>query len=258
MKRKFNNYRFVRRQSPYGGYVQQDCKFSTLSSKGIFYDQSPAPIRQDDHPRAAVQGVESARTIWPSRSVSEGLATPCLPDEQSFCPALLRRIAQPLMFTNPELSEFFTAESKQVRNFEELSQWISRYIAQTRKQVVLMIDEVDKSSNNQIFLHFWGCCGKKYLQRNEGQDYTFQSVILAGVHDVKTLKLKIRPDAEQKYNSPWNIAVDFTVDLSFNADEIVMLRDYQQETGMAMDAPAIAEETLLLYLRLHLSGQQTL
>ncbi len=78
-------------------------------------------------------------------------------DEQSFCPALLRRIAQPLMFTNPELSEFFTAESKQVRNFEELSQWISRYIAQTRKQVVPeMIDEVDKSSNNQIFLHFWG------------------------------------------------------------------------------------------------------
>ncbi len=147
------------------------------------------------------------------------------------------------MFTNPELSEFFTAESKQVRNFEELSQWISRYIAQTRKQVVLMIDEVDKSSNNQIFLHFWGCCGKNICNAMRGQDYTFQSVILAGVHDVKTLKLKIRPDAEQKYNSPWNIAVDFTVDLSFNADEIVtMLRDYQQETGMAMDAPAIAEK----------------
>lgn len=171
----------------------------------------------------------------------EGVGDAMFADEQSFCPALLRRIAQPLMFTNPELSEFFTAESKQVRNFEELSQWISRYIAQTRKQVVLMIDEVDKSSNNQIFLHFLGMLREKYLQRNEGQDYTFQSVILAGVHDVKTLKLKIRPDAEQKYNSPWNIAVDFTVDLSFNADEIVtMLRDYQQETGAAMDASAIA------------------
>ena len=164
-------------------------------------------------------------------------------DEQAFCPALLRRIAQPLMFTNPDLSEFFTAESKKVRNFEELSQWISRYVMQTRKQVVLMIDEVDKSSNNQIFLHFLGMLREKYLQRNEGQDYTFQSVILAGVHDVKTLKLKIRPDAEQKYNSPWNIAVDFTVDLSFNADEIAtMLRDYQQETGTAMDIPAIAEK----------------
>ena len=106
-----------------------------------------------------------------------------------------------------------------------------------------MIDEVDKSSNNQIFLHFLGMLREKYLQRNEGQDYTFQSVILAGVHDVKTLKLKICPDAEQKYNSPWNIAVDFTVDLSFNADEIAtMLRDYQQEAGTAMDIPAIAEK----------------
>jgi hypothetical protein len=35
---------------------------------------------------------------------------------------------------------------------------------------------------------------KKYLLRNEGEDTTFQSVILAGVHDVKTLKLKLRPD----------------------------------------------------------------
>ncbi len=45
----------------------------------------------------------------------------------------------------------------------------------------------------------------KYLLRNAEKDDTFSSVILAGVHDIKTLKLKLRPDKEQKYNSPWNI-----------------------------------------------------
>jgi len=46
---------------------------------------------------------------------------------------------------------------------------------------------------------------------------------LAGVHDIKTLKLKIRNEEDKKYNSPWNIAVNFNVDLSFNPDEIVTM-----------------------------------
>ena len=83
-----------------------------------------------------------------------------------------------------------------------------------------MIDEVDKSSNNQLFLSFLGMLRNKYLLRNEGKDYTFHSVILAGVHDVKNLKVKIRPEEEQKYNSPWNIASDFEVDMSFSKEEI--------------------------------------
>ncbi len=90
-----------------------------------------------------------------------------------------------------------------------------------------MIDEVDKSSNNQLFLSFLGMLRNKYLLRNMGKDYTFYSVILAGVHDVKTSKVKIRPDEEHKYNSPWNIASDFDVDMSFSSKEIVtMIDDY--------------------------------
>ena len=171
----------------------------------------------------------------------EGVGDAMFADEQAFCPALLRRIGHSFMLTNPELSEFFTAESKQVHNFEELSQWISRYVMQIRKQVVLLIDEVDQSSNNQIFLYFLGMLRDKYLQRSEGQDVTFQTVILAGVHDIKTLKMKIRPDAERTLNSPWNIAVDFTVDLSFAPDDIAtMLRDYQQDKQIDMDVSAIA------------------
>lgn len=77
------------------------------------------------------------------------------------------------------------------------------------KKIVLMIDEVDKSSDNQIFLSFLGLLREKYLKWQQSKDETFQSVILAGVYDVKTLKLKLHPQEETKYNSPWNIAVDF-------------------------------------------------
>ena len=67
------------------------------------------------------------------------------------------------------------------------------------KKIVLMIDEVDKSSDNQIFLSFLGLLREKYLKWQQGKDSTFQSVVLAGVHDVKTLKLKLHPQEESKY-----------------------------------------------------------
>jgi len=52
-----------------------------------------------------------------------------------------------------------------------------------------MIDEVDKSSDNQVFLSFLGLLREKYLKWQQGKEDTFQSVILAGVYDIKTLKL---------------------------------------------------------------------
>lgn len=67
-------------------------------------------------------------------------------------------------------------------------------------------DEVDKSSDNQIFLSFLGLLREKYLKYQQGKDVTFHSVILAGVYDIKTLKLKLHPQEESKYNSLWNIA----------------------------------------------------
>ena len=64
----------------------------------------------------------------------------------------------------------------------------------------------------------------------EGFEDSFKSVILAGVHDIKNLKLKIRNDEGIKYNSPWNIAVDFNIDMSFNCSEIwTMISDYRRK-----------------------------
>lgn len=173
----------------------------------------------------------------------EGAGDAPFVSEQTFCPFFLKNLGQTLRFTNPDVANFFRQASQQVQGFDDLSEWISQYIANTPKYVVIMIDEVDKSSNNQIFLHFLGMLRQKYLLRNAGQDYTFQSVILASVHDVKTLELKIRSGTEEKLNSPWNIAVDFTIDLSFNPDEIgTMLYDYQQDKQIEMDIPAIADK----------------
>ena len=101
-----------------------------------------------------------------------------------------------------------------------------------------MIDEVDKSSDNQIFLSFLGLLRAKYLEQQKGQDHTFQSVILAGVYDIKNLKLKIHPGQETKYNSPWNIAADFNMDLSLSVSGIEgMLTEYEHDHHTGMDIP---------------------
>ncbi len=173
----------------------------------------------------------------------EGIGDAPFASEQTFAPMLLRIMGQGMKVIYPEMASYLEQASRAVHNFEELSAFISDYVLWANKKVVLLIDEVDKSSNNQIFLHFLGMLRNKYLQRDDGVDGTFQSVILAGVHDVKTLKAKIRPDAEQKYNSPWNIAIDFKVDLSFSATESEsMIQDYSQDHHIQPDIPAIAEK----------------
>ena len=130
------------------------------------------------------------------------------------------------------------------KDLDDLSKVISCFTMQCAKPVVLTIDEVDKSSDNQLFLNFLGILRNKYLLRNaEGLNSTFHSVILAGVYDVKNLKLKIPPDAEKKYNSPWNIAADFNVDMTFHPEEIAqMLGDYENDVHTGMDIKAVSEE----------------
>lgn len=107
------------------------------------------------------------------------------------------------------------------------------------KPVVLIIDEVDSATNNQVFLDFLAQLRAYYLKRDEMS--TFQSVILAGVYDVKNIRQKIRLDEDHKVNSPWNIASDFKVDMSFSKDDIVgMLKEYEADCHTGMDVNEIA------------------
>jgi len=145
----------------------------------------------------------------------------------------------------PEPARFVEQQADQITNMPTLSRFITKLVREMpdRKSVVLSIDEVDKSSNNQLFLDFLGMLRKKYLRRDGGREETFHSVILAGVHDIKTLRAKIRPDDRRQYNSPWNIAADFEVDLSFAPREIeTMLLDYTREKDIRPDIPAIADQ----------------
>lgn len=141
-----------------------------------------------------------------------------------------------------EWSDFTYVQDEYEDYFDILSRKITTLCSLCDKEIILMIDEVDKSSDNQIFLNFLGMLRNKYLDSKEERDVTFKSVILAGVYDIKNLKLKLRPDEEKKYNSPWNIAADFNVDMSFSPAEIqTMLVDYENEQHTGMDVEEISE-----------------
>ena len=116
----------------------------------------------------------------------------------------------------------------------------SEWCEESEKTIILIIDEVDSASNNQVFLDFLAQLRGYYLERHDTP--TFQSVILAGVHDIRNLRQKIRPDAEHKHNSLWNIASPFEVDMSFSPADIAgMLTDYENEHHTGMDIPKISQ-----------------
>ena len=172
----------------------------------------------------------------------EGIGDLIFEEEKRFTKGFLNLIERTLLMGDEGLSEFVSVQKKDIETMDDLSHFLTKFILKVNKKVILMIDEVDKSSNNQLFLSFLGMLRNKYLLRNAGKDYTFHSVILAGVHDVKSLKLKIRSDEESKYNSPWNIASDFNVDMSFSEQEIgTMLDDYIQNKGVLLDKAYFSE-----------------
>jgi len=119
--------------------------------------------------------------------------------------------------------------------FSTLSSWCNI----SEKGIVLMIDEVDSATNNQVFLDFLAQIRGYYLNRDVKP--AFQSVILAGVYDVKNIKRKIRPEEDHKMNSPWNIAADFDVVMSFSENGIKgMLCEYEKDNHTGMNPDQIA------------------
>lgn len=125
----------------------------------------------------------------------------------------------------------------------DFKDFISDICDASKRPVVLLLDEVDNAGNYPAFITFLGMLREMYLERRELP--AFQSVVLASVYDIKNLKLKICPEDQQRYNSPWNIAADFYIDMSFSAEDIkTMLQEYIQERQIEMEMDLIAE---LLY-----------
>ena len=177
----------------------------------------------------------------------QGLSTPEFSTEGMFVKAFARELwldRRTQHFMNHDIQTAMKEiRSSSTYTMADLFVCLSEWCMEAEKKIVLMIDEVDQASNNQVFLDFLAQLRFYYLKRNKRP--TFQSVILAGVHDIRNLRQKIRPDAEHKHNSPWNIASNFDIDMSFSVSDIAgMLTEYEHDHHTGMD---IAKLSQLIY-----------
>jgi len=193
--------------------------------------------------------VNRLKTDYVVFSISfEALGENNFQSKESLAYSFLEQMRSTLKYANKDIDETIktaiielldkNSESKQI-DFTDLSDFISEICSESTKPIVVIIDEVDNASNYNSFIEFLRHLRYKYLNRMTMP--TFQSVILAGVYDIKNLKFKVRPDADHQYNSPWNIAMAFTEDMSFSASQIAqMLCDYEADHQTGMDIDAIA------------------
>ena len=193
----------------------------------------------------------------------EGLDDESFENAESFCLTLQRQISYALENQNANYAKKW--KNKPAKSFEELDIKLNALCQE--KKTVLIVDETDKTSNNLVFLRFIGMLRDKYLQRDKPNRATFRSVILAGVYDIKNLCLNpdlqdlridriVKNDVKKsgksenrgyrgsdKINSPWNIAADFEIDMSFSAQEIAtMLNEYEKDHKTGMDIETVSKE----------------
>ena len=175
----------------------------------------------------------------------------CFESERNFCYAFAAAFSK-------EAGRFLADGADGRRQIEELAsarkdtgfnlmymfELLRDFCERSDKPVVLVIDEVDYASNNRVILDFLSQLRYGYLDRELRGMRSFHSVILAAVYDVRNIRRKIRP-VEHNVNSPWNIAADFEVDMSFSKEGIAgMLREYEADNATGMD---VSEMASMLY-----------
>ncbi len=164
----------------------------------------------------------------------------------AFANAFLRILQEMTVEFPPEMRvaalrlETAIRDNRESVELVELFQYLSDICKVSDKPLVLMIDEIDSAANNQVFLDFLAQLRGYYIDRDRSA--AFRSVILAGVYDIKNLKRMFRPKDQHKTNSPWNIAVDFKVDMSFSAKDIAgMLEEYEKDQSTGMNIEEMSE-----------------
>lgn len=178
----------------------------------------------------------------------EGLGEAAFEKESSFCRTICKLLYDVVHYEEvPDLEETVkhlitdAAIDSSITDMSCLSNLISEICGNSKKPIVLIVDEVDQASNHKVFLDFLGMLRSKYLKRVTRP--VFQSVILAGIYDIKNLRHRIREEGEHQFNSPWNIAADFRVNMSFTAADIAgMLKVYAADKNCEMDIQALAED----------------
>ncbi len=176
-------------------------------------------------------------------------------NDEAFSRGIFDVFAEPFELFQPEIAEKIKSYGQNVNNIKDLGKAISRWCYESEKEIVLLIDEVDKASNYYVFMDFLGLLRKKYIAQQSNEDMTFKSIILSGVSDIKRIKTHIAERriiteqeaenlAKSQYNSPWNVAETFKVDLDFDQDEIEsLLLDYISEhPEVEMDVKTITQK----------------
>ncbi len=179
----------------------------------------------------------------------QGLDHDVFRDGATFTQAMARIIIDahefnrvPIPETTIEAMEKLNEADAETVKMDDLFRILKRWMNHSETPIVLIIDEVDSASNNQVFLDFLAQLRDGYISRDRDGIPAFQSVILAGVTDVKHLRMKIRPEEAHKANSPWNIATDFDIEMSLSEDGIKgMLEEYEKDHHTGMDTAVIAK-----------------
>lgn len=192
----------------------------------------------------------------------EGITSANFVTEMSFVKAFCRLFRRnPMLYkTIPEeikeqIDEYIKRKEEQA-TLDELFFTLQQWCEISEKPLVLFIDEVDSATNNQVFLDFLALLRNGYIARDGDGLAAFQSVVLAGVTDVKHMKAKIRDEAEARENSPWNVAADFKIDMSLPEDGIKgMLDEYEADHHTGMDTVDIAQR-IRTYLVIHYLGRR--
>jgi len=147
---------------------------------------------------------------------------------ESFLGMLYRNIKRVLTRLKEEVLLERLEGMKGITTFDEFDDFLTDFLSDSPKEVILLIDECDDGSNNDVFLKFLGVLRNKYLLRAEDLDVSFKSVILAGIEDIIY----------------WNIATRFEIAMSFNEAEIQsLLKDYLSEnSNTKIDVKLIARK----------------
>ena len=174
----------------------------------------------------------------------EGWGETAFSNEEKFCQRFLTSIRETLEFSDYSVEEQAKWKDESVKDFFTLSSHIRKVCQNPDLKYVLMIDEVDKASNNVVFLNFLSKLRDKYRARKAKKDFTFHSVVLVGVYDIKNIKLKMITEnlhvptmgESSIHNSPWNITASFNVDMSFSPKEIMtMLNSYEADHKVGIE-----------------------
>lgn len=107
---------------------------------------------------------------------------------------------------------------------------LSKWCAHSSKPIVLIIDEVDSATNNQVFLDFLAQLRGYYINRDRKP--AFHSVILAGVYDI------ILQGEEQlsNYLDHYHLKNGYMLTFNFNKTKEVGVKDVQFKGKLLTEA----------------------